>query len=148
MHDFPRADLMTERLDMCTRVKDSVTQEESQNFTRPHYQWFVQHLSQMLVNPPLTECCRSTVDSLGSGQSLAYDLFLMDLDVQVSGSRLCGQDRIGMEIDVSVDLVSSSYCGVRSHLHSTVSPDSTGRIVRIPNSSCVDRFYPSRANSS
>ena len=33
-------------------------------------------------------------------------------------------DRTGldMEIDVSVDLVASSYCGVRSHLPSAVSP--------------------------
>ena len=75
---------MTKRLDMCTCVKDSATQEESQNITRPLY-WF--------RSTPLTDArqpasdrgvyCRSTVDSLGSGQSLAYDLFLMDMVVHV-----------------------------------------------------------------
>ena len=37
--------------------------------------------------------CRS-VDSLGSGQSLAYDLFLMDMVVHVCGNRLDGRGRI------------------------------------------------------
>ena len=35
--------------------------------------------------------CRYTVDSHGSGQSLAYDLFLMDLVVHACGSRLGGR---------------------------------------------------------
>ena len=72
----------------------------------------------MLVNPLLTEA--STVDQPGSGQSLAYDLFLMDLVVHACGSRLGGQDRIGHGVDVSVDLVSSSYRGVRSHSTLTI----------------------------
>ena len=52
-----RADQLTKRLVMCTWVKASATQEESQNFTRPLCKWFTQHHSQMLVNPPLTEAC-------------------------------------------------------------------------------------------
>ena len=39
--------------------------------------------------------CKSTVDARGCGQSLAYDLFLMDLSVHMCGSRLGGQERIG-----------------------------------------------------
>ena len=39
--------------------------------------------------------CRPTDDSFGSGRSLAYDRFLMDLVVNVCGSRLGGQDKIG-----------------------------------------------------
>ena len=35
------------------------------------------------------------LDRFGSGQSLAYDLFLVDLGVHVCGSRLGGQDKIG-----------------------------------------------------
>ena len=58
----------------------------------------------------------STVDSLGSGQSLAHDLFLMDLGVHVCGADSVDKTRLDMEIDISVDLVSSSYCGVRSPL--------------------------------
>ena len=54
---------MTNRLEMCTRVKDSATQEESQNFTRPLYKWFAQHLTQVRG-----VYCQSPVDSLGSGQ--------------------------------------------------------------------------------
>ena len=58
--------------------------------------------------------CKSTVDSLGSGRSHAYYLFLMDNVVHVCGSRLGEQDRIDLEIDVNLDLVSSSFCGVGS----------------------------------
>ena len=68
----------------------------------------------MLVSPPLTEA------SLGSEQSLAYDLFLMDLEADSVDRKGCDT-----EVDVSGDLVSSTYRGVRSqkiqpkqkHLH-------------------------------
>ena len=56
--------------------------------------------------------CRSTVDSLGSGQSLAHDLFLMGLGCSSTCAETDSVDRavLDMEIDVSVDPVSSSYC--------------------------------------
>ena len=65
------------------------------------------HTSTLLMvrSTPLTDarqsapdsgvCSSSTVDSVGSGQSPAYDLFLTDLVVHVCGSKLGGQDRIG-----------------------------------------------------
>ena len=82
---------------MCTGVKNSATQEESQNFiTRPVYQRLAQHLTDARQSAPDRGVyCKSTVDSLGSEQSLAYGLFLMDLVVHVCGSRLGGQDKIG-----------------------------------------------------
>ena len=45
--------------------------------------------------------------------------------------------------DGSGDLVTHSCCGVRSHLPSTASPRLPGRIVGIPNSSCVGQSCPS-----
>ena len=88
---------MTQRLGMCTCVRDSATQEEFQNFTRPRNQWFAQHLSQMLVNPPLTEACTASqpLTHLELDSHSHTRCFLMDVVVHVCGSRLGGQDRIG-----------------------------------------------------
>ena len=49
--------------------------------------------------------CITTVDFRGSGQSLAYDLLLMDS---------MGRTRLDKEVNVGADLVSSSDRGVRS----------------------------------
>ena len=98
--------------------------------TCPLFCWFAQHLSQMLVNPPLTVACTASqpLTTLDSGKSLAYDLFLMDLVVHECGNRLVDRTGLVVETGVNVDLVSSchvsSSCrGVRSpHPPSTVRP--------------------------
>ena len=60
--------------------------------------------SQMLVNPPLTEAC--TV----SGQSLAYDVFLMDLVVLVCRNRLDEHAHNGLHNFQSRCSSHSSHC--------------------------------------
>ena len=59
-------------------------------------------------------CCKSTVDSLGSRQSLDYELFLWTWLCTCAEASSVEKTALDMENDVSVDLVSSSYCGVRS----------------------------------
>ena len=83
------------------------------NFSLASYQWFAQHLSQMLVNPPLTEACAAS--QLSSIWTVTRKPSVSDgLLYTCAEASSVDKTRLDMEIDVSVDLVSPSYCGVRS----------------------------------
>ena len=116
---------------------------ESLNIFHVHStEWFGRHLSQMLVNPLLTEAC--TVHHLLTHLYLDRDsrtfCFCWTWIFRKQTRRT--RARVVVEIEVSVDLVSSSNGSLRSH-----SSTESVRMVLIPKSSCADQSYPSRAPS-
>ena len=100
-HDISRADLMVTRLDMYAWMKDNATQEESQNL----------HVHSTLLTDARQSASDAVIQKITRIRHVADGLGCTRVRKQTRWAK-----QLDMEVNVSVDLVSSSYRGARPHL--------------------------------